>query len=221
MHRVIKYRTQIFDVYMNVLRFFLVSFGTLVQLLVFAVLNECLNVNVHCYGSINCCYRCQCPQNAIYWEKSTVVILVFWYICDSVTADGVMALQMAPWVVRVLMWLCLTQWSSISETLLISCSVKKIESWVSEALTSSSLLSNNGKNNCIRLHKLFDKFVKGFFFCLPYFHQLILVTLHTPNWICFRTENLVFLFHWCSHSYGQFTHTGLCSGRVNCWHLIQ
>jgi len=71
----------------------------------FAVLNVCLDVNVLCYGSINCCYRYHCPQYAIYWEKSTVSISVFFNIYASLTADGLMAMQNAPWLVKLVMWL--------------------------------------------------------------------------------------------------------------------
>jgi len=75
----------------------------------FAVLNVCLDVNVLCCGSINCCYRYQCPQNVIYWEKSTVSISAFWDLYASSREGGARALQIAPWVVRVLMSLYLTQ----------------------------------------------------------------------------------------------------------------
>jgi hypothetical protein len=72
-----------------------------------------------------------------------------------VTADDVMALQIAPWVVRVLMWLYLTPDNPISEAILISCSVNTNKSLVLEALTSSNLLSDNRKNNNVGLHTIF------------------------------------------------------------------
>jgi hypothetical protein len=72
-----------------------------------------------------------------------------------VTADDVMALQIAPWVVRVLMWLYLTPGNPISEGFVMSCSVNTTASFVLGALTSSILLSDDLKNNYVGLHTIF------------------------------------------------------------------